>query len=286
MPKMDPYKKPMPDYMRYPSDDPAAAYTPEHEMTDEPEICPDCKGLGRLSRATPRWPSGKMCQTCGGTGELVEPEVPMGGMEDVVDPEASGVNCARCDDEGVVECPICAGDLEGCPRCEGEGLVPCNCEAAATAEPFAKNITPSHEPRGPFDPRVDNDAFLDNYKTHESFIREGEEKETCPVCGEEKCECKVNEAGAYESDLMEADDMCSCCKGPSEDCTCEPGCECGCKPVAESFGGARFSFDKFMDRIVESETRRGMTVIKDSPQRERQQRRQERPLGRIRYGVK
>lgn len=52
------------------------------------------------------------------------------------------------------------------------------------------------------------------------------------------------------------------------------------KRVGEGFG-----FDKFMDRIlVEEHIKTGIKTVADSPQRKRQQARQENPLGRIRFG--
>ena len=111
-------------------------YTPQDEMMDEPEICPDCKGLGRLSRATPRWPNGKICKRCDGTGELIDPEEPSGSMEDVINLEASDPSCDLCDDEGIVDCPECGGGLSSCEECDGKGFVPCTCEAADAAEPW------------------------------------------------------------------------------------------------------------------------------------------------------
>jgi hypothetical protein len=42
------------------------------------------------------------------------------------------------------------------------------------------------------------------------------------------------------------------------------------------------NFDKFMDRIIFEETKRGMPVLNDSPQRKRAINCQEHPMGRMR----
>jgi hypothetical protein len=81
------------------------------------------------------------------------------------------------------------------------------------------------------------------------------------------------------NELQEYGDNCECCDAPRKDCSCAPDCKCGCSGMTE---GHRFNFDKFMDRIVISESKQRPTA--DSPLRKRAQRHQERPLNRIKFG--
>lgn len=64
----------------------------------------------------------------------------------------------------------------------------------------------------------------------------------------------------------------------TSDCEC-PSCEG--KAVNESN-----DFDRFMNRILSEETKKGMSVLNDSPHRKRALREQERPMGRTRIGGK
>jgi hypothetical protein len=59
-------------------------------------------------------------------------------------------------------------------------------------------------------------------------------------------------------------------------------CECPtCEAVNESSG-----FGKFMNRIISEENKKGLPVLNDSPLRKRALSTQERPMGRVRFGVK
>lgn len=116
----------------------------------------------------------------------------------------------------------------------------------------------------------------------------------CPLCGacdDEECEPNCPNAGDGMTDVSDPDagwdtryenfDRPFSQVEPGEgnhpeDCECK-----SCKLKKESFG-----FDKFMDRIVLNETKRNIPILVDSPQRIRASKVQERPLGRIRFGVK
>lgn len=86
-------------------------------------------------------------------------------------------------------------------------------------------------------------------------------------------------------DDTQDDSDCPECGAPAGS-PCDPRC-----PNAEGSEPDRYdegvSFDRFMDRILTEERgQRIMRTVDDSPQRKRQAARQERPLGRIRMGVK
>jgi hypothetical protein len=70
----------------------------------------------------------------------------------------------------------------------------------------------------------------------------------CPYCKNDKCKCKEN-------------------------CKCDDKCKCGCNDLKETY------FDKFIDSILISESKR--KDLSDSPLRERIKRHQERPINRI-----
>lgn len=62
------------------------------------------------------------------------------------------------------------------------------------------------------------------------------------------------------------------------------GCECkGCN--AEKVNESS-DFDRFMNRILSEENKKGLPVLNDSPHRKRALREQERPMGRTRFGGK
>jgi len=75
---------------------------------------------------------------------------------------------------------------------------------------------------------------------------------------------------------MPKKNLCPCCDEPKSECSCDKNCkDCDCKRVSESF------FDKFMDSILISETRK--VPLGDSPLRKRIERHQEKPLNRIHW---
>lgn len=61
--------------------------------------------------------------------------------------------------------------------------------------------------------------------------------------------------------------------------------DCECKTCEACTNESR-DFDKFMNRILSEETKKGMSVLNDSPHRKRAIREQERPMGRTRIGGK
>lgn len=126
--------------------------------------------------------------------------------------------------------------------------------------------------------------------------------EICPMCGanaeatveiepglEPVCDdCALEYAGDHEEVIAP---LVGEGEEPSE--LVDPGarnhpkdCECAkCEdrgPVKESTIG----FDRFMDRILIQETKQGLKVLNDSPLRANAHRYQERPMGRVRMGVK
>lgn len=109
--------------------------------------------------------------------------------------------------------------------------------------------------------------------------------DACDMCGEETPELL---------DMEEMGVLCPACAEEAElqamederDARADYAADM--KMDARRMGESVNDFDKFMDKILieEGHNRVKPTVVEDSPMRKRAARHQERPLGRIRFGVK
>lgn len=102
----------------------------------------------------------------------------------------------------------------------------------------------------------------------------------------------------FEDDEAMDDSCPECGAGAGE--PCDPMCpnaeeEEGVDPDSEYDGRvdrepvmpeSKFTFDKFMDRILVETKKRGINVVQDNPRRSVAARYQERPLGKTRVGGK
>ncbi len=133
----------------------------------------------------------------------------------------------------------------------------------------------------------------------EEFDEFDEELMDCPECqGEGQVECMACDGTGDD----EFDEMCDECGGMGEafcdacdgDGQITAG-EVGPEPAAAGMMNTLpppttegFTFDRFMDNIIikEGASNTKVKTLADSPQRVRARKHQERPLGRIRFGVK
>ncbi|HUW55666.1 MAG TPA: hypothetical protein VMZ92_03460 [Planctomycetota bacterium] len=109
----------------------------------EKNVCPTCKGKGKVKCETCEGKGKITCPLCGGIGRF---RGAWGRLRRVNCPRCDGtgkVDCPDCDGKGGVVCPTCNGNpittqAGPCPVCNGAKVVPCEACGGTGVKPLPK----------------------------------------------------------------------------------------------------------------------------------------------------